>query len=139
MAKQVEYPADTVDSDGKAWETVGENIRKGKKELDIEYDNNFENLMKVFYDKMYPVGSQFLGQLPEILFNWFTWEKGVNGQSKSNPCYITLYGNENNPISYSDEWTIPMLRDSDVQKFTNALDITPDSGVYSIPIWTRKA
>lgn len=28
MAKQVEYPADTVDSDGKAWETVGENIRK---------------------------------------------------------------------------------------------------------------
>lgn len=40
---------------------------KGKKELDIEYDNNFENLMKVFYDKMYPVGSQFLGQLPEIL------------------------------------------------------------------------
>lgn len=27
MAKQIAYPADTVDSSGKVWETIGENIR----------------------------------------------------------------------------------------------------------------
>lgn len=31
MAKQIVYPADTVDSSGKVWETVGENIRNGEK------------------------------------------------------------------------------------------------------------
>lgn len=31
MAKQVDYPADTVDSNGKVWNTVGENIRNGAK------------------------------------------------------------------------------------------------------------
>lgn len=31
MAKQIDYPADTVDASGKVWDTVGENIRKGNK------------------------------------------------------------------------------------------------------------
>ena len=31
MAKQKIYPADTVDSAGKTWETVGENMRNGAK------------------------------------------------------------------------------------------------------------
>ena len=41
MAKQIAYPADTVDSNGKVWDTVGENIRNGGK--------NTEALLKAIY------------------------------------------------------------------------------------------
>ena len=41
MSKQVQFPADTVDSNGKVWDTVGENIRNGGK--------NAEALLKAIY------------------------------------------------------------------------------------------
>lgn len=53
MAEQKIYPADTVDANGKAWETVGENIRYGAK------DNLNEELIKFRHDTldaMFPVG-----------------------------------------------------------------------------------
>lgn len=41
MGKKIAYPADTVDSNGKVWDTVGENIRNGGK--------NAEAILKAIY------------------------------------------------------------------------------------------
>lgn len=136
MAKQVEYPADTVDSSGKVWDTVGENIRKGKKELD--YDD-FENKMKIFFNDMYPVGSQYIGQLPLIFTKWFKWKIGIDGEHPANPVFMRVSGTENQPVSYTTDWSIPMLNSSDRVKFSEQLGIHVDVGVYAIPIWTRVA
>lgn len=62
MAKQIEYPADTVDASGKVWATIGENIRNGKN------GGGGINL-----DTLYPIGSVVLGVVPEPL-KTFTWK-----------------------------------------------------------------
>ena len=67
MAKQIEYPADTVGAAGKVWPTVGENIRKGAKEYS-------ENEVKSIVDVLFPVGSVFCGE-NEFILSVGTWEK----------------------------------------------------------------
>ena len=47
-------PADTVDAAGNVWETVGENIRRGKKEFSA-------NDVKEIVDILFPVGSVYCG------------------------------------------------------------------------------
>lgn len=48
-------PADTVDAAGNVWETVGENIRKGAKEIsDLD--------VKTIVDILFPVGSVYCGE-----------------------------------------------------------------------------
>lgn len=53
-------PADTVDAAGKAWETTGENIRRGAKEPSIDS-------MKAIVDVLFPVGSVYCGENSFIL------------------------------------------------------------------------
>lgn len=53
-------PADTVDADGNVWETTGENIRRGAKEVSIDY-------MKEIVNVLFPVGSVYCGESSFIL------------------------------------------------------------------------
>lgn len=53
-------PADTVDAEGKVWETVGENIRYGAKEFSIEK-------LKSIVDILFPVKSVYCGENAFIL------------------------------------------------------------------------
>lgn len=53
-------PADTVDAAGNVWETVGENIRRGEKEIS-------ENSVKEIVDILFPVGSVYCGTNTFIL------------------------------------------------------------------------
>lgn len=53
-------PANTVDSEGNVWETVGENIRHGAKEFS-------ETEIKAIVDILYPVGSTYCGDNAFIL------------------------------------------------------------------------
>lgn len=53
-------PADTVYAAGKAWETTGENIRRGAKETSIDS-------MKAIVDVLFPVGSVYCGENSFIL------------------------------------------------------------------------
>lgn len=55
-------PADTVDTDGKVWETVGENIRNGAKEIFIS-----EDFVKEIVNVLFPVGSVYCGENSFIL------------------------------------------------------------------------
>lgn len=59
-------PADTVDANGIAWETAGENIRKGAKEFSA-------NDVKSIIDTMFPVGSIFCGE-NSLLFSVGEWK-----------------------------------------------------------------
>lgn len=67
MAKQIDYPADTVDSNGKAWKTVGENIRNGAKEIPMK------KVLLEALDMVYPVGSVYVGEVPDIFHEFGTW------------------------------------------------------------------
>lgn len=53
-------PADTVDSNGNVWETIGENIRHGEKEFS-------ESELKAIVDILFPIGSIFCGENSFIL------------------------------------------------------------------------
>ena len=59
-------PADTVDAAGNAWETVGENIRRGTKETSID-------AVKAIVDILFPIGSVYCGENSFIL-SVGTWE-----------------------------------------------------------------
>lgn len=48
-------PADTVDAAGNVWETTGENIRNGVREIS-------ERDVKMFVNVMFPVGSIYCGE-----------------------------------------------------------------------------
>lgn len=53
-------PADTVDAAGNVWETTGENIRNGVREIS-------ERDVKMFVNVMFPVGSVYCGESSFIL------------------------------------------------------------------------
>lgn len=55
MSKQIDYPADVVDSNGKVWPTVGENIRNGKKSLTAL------EILKCIYNKVVYCTAQSTG------------------------------------------------------------------------------
>lgn len=71
MTEQKIYPADTVDSTGKVWETVGENIRHGEQEHSL----NLNDITYYVLDKLYPVGYVHWGALPPILSTLFKWSR----------------------------------------------------------------
>lgn len=52
--------ADTVDAVGNVWETVGENIRRGEKEIS-------DDKMKEIADILFPVGSVYCGENSFVL------------------------------------------------------------------------
>lgn len=59
-------PADTVDANGKVWDTVGENIRSGEKDFSA-------NDIKAIADLLFPVGSVYCGENPLVL-SIGTWD-----------------------------------------------------------------
>ena len=63
-------PADTVDAAGNVWETTGENIRNGAKEIDIN----------AIVDAMFPVNSIYCGENSVILSvgKWNLMPEGNN-------------------------------------------------------------
>lgn len=65
--------ADTVDAEGTVWETIGENIRKGARELS-------DNTIKAIVDIMFPVGSVYCGENSYIT-SIGTWQLITEGNS----------------------------------------------------------
>lgn len=90
--------ANTVNSDGKAFETIGENIRSigsGGGSVDL----------KSILDILYPVGSYYVGDVPATWKTVSTWEKQgitmavVVTNPDADPFAIdTLSGNIGEPI-----------------------------------------
>lgn len=68
-------PADTVDSEGTVWETIGENIRRGSKEYT-------ENSIKAIVDIIFPVGSVYCGENSFIL-SVGKWDQITNNSGRS--------------------------------------------------------
>lgn len=133
MAKKVVYPADTVDANGKSWDTVGENIRKGAK-------SNIDEILIKFrhdtLDAMFPVNYIFIGQLPEILKTEFTWQP-FSGVYK--PMGIFTYKPDNiDELPHgSTSNTIPLLNNSELETFNNVTGLNKTNGAFDIPIYQR--
>ena len=72
--------ADTVDANGKVWDTVGENIRKGKKDFSV-------NDVKAIVDILFPVGAIYCGE------NAFLLSVGKWNQITDNSGRIISLGN----------------------------------------------
>ena len=127
MAKQVEYPADTVDSDGKVWKTVGENIRNGSKDLPIK-----EIVLQVL-DMMYPVGSTYVGELPAIFNEFGTW---VSFNITRSGDWGIVYG-QGKKISITTSTIVPVMNKTELEAFK---EIMPDFNAYAalqLPIMKR--
>lgn len=74
MATQRTVLADGVDRESHAWETVGENIRGssgGGGSVDL----------KTLLDIIFPIGSYFIGSIPESWKTVSTWEPQSDGDS----------------------------------------------------------
>ena len=134
MAKQVEYPADTVDISGKVWDTVGENIRHGLKD-------NLENALIKFrhdtLDAMFPVGYIFIGQLPEILKTEFTWNPGAGLINRTIGTSIFKPENLNASPLFSSSTTVPTLTKSELNTFNNATGLDLKQGTIAVPVYKR--
>lgn len=137
MAKQIVYPADTVDSSGKVWKTVGENIRKGEKSyVNEEVDKAIDNMLNA----MYPVGYIYIGELPPLLATKFTWEPGPFDDVDRKPVYISSRLPLGSKPLYTSSITIPvMFNDADVEKLEKAANVTFPRGVISVPLFKRVA
>ena len=66
-------PADTVDSAGNVWETVGENIRNGEKNFS---NSDIHELIK----QLYPIGSVYCGDNQLFLSSGRWLQIGKEGQ-----------------------------------------------------------
>ena len=134
MAKQVEYPADTVDSSGKVWDTFGENIRHGSKD-------NLENVLIKFrhdtLDAMFPVGYIFIGQLPEILKTEFEWNPGGGLINRTIGTSIFKPENINASPLFSSTSTVVTLTKSELDTFNNVTGLTLKQGSIAIPVYQR--
>lgn len=98
-------PADTVDAKGNAWETVGENIRRGEKDFS-------ENYVKAIVDSMFPVGSIYCGENSYIL-SVGKWETIVgNGRplvisgSTSSASLVSVHEFVTNPETNLNYYTV---------------------------------
>lgn len=128
MAKQVEYPADTVDSNGKVWETVGENIRNGaKKEIPVK------KILLEALDMLYPVGSTYIGEIPEIFNEFGTW---VSFNVARSGDWGVVYG-PSGKIRISTDPIIPVMNKAELQKFKELIPDYDASAAIQIPIMKR--
>lgn len=150
MAKQIDYPADTVDSEGKVWPTLGENIRKGSKEIaglaDL-LDSYVLNLL----NELYPVNSIIVGPIPKLLTEKFVWEPGfpINTQSavrdnppsaNNNGCFLTKANSTSATVGRDNFFTIPMLSKDAMDTLYDLIGIKEKAyGSYTIPFFHRVA
>lgn len=72
-------PADTVDSEGTAWETIGENIRNGAKNFP---SSSIEAIAEAIVNVLFPVGSIYCGE-NSYLLSIGKWEKIVTGVNRA--------------------------------------------------------
>ena len=135
MAKQIDYPADTVDSNGKAWKTVGENIRNGAKS-----DSLTTAVIDELLNELYPIGYVFLGVLPKILQEKFVWEPGLVQPYGSRVCVLNTTAPVGDIIRHLPDKTAIVLNDEDLDKFNTATGINITlKGVTGIPVCHRVA
>lgn len=133
MAKQVEFPADTVDADGKVWDTVGENIRHGAK------DGLNEILIKFRHDTldaMFPIGYIFIGQLPEILKTEFDWTSVITSSKMYGLIGYRVY-NTNEVPHYTTTITSLVLNDSELNTFNDSTGLQISKGAFQVPLYKR--
>lgn len=135
MAKQIDYPADTVDSNGKAWKTVGDNIRNGAKS-----DSLTTAVIDELLNELYPVGYVFLGVLPKLLQEKFVWEPGIGQSYRSRVCVMNTEAPVGDMFKNLPNKTAVVLSDEDVTKFNAATGLNIDPvAVTGIPVCYRVA
>lgn len=135
MTEQKIYPADTVDSAGKTWPTVGENIRNGAKSESLTTE-----IIDALLNELYPVGYVFLGVLPKILQEKFVWEPGLVQTDGSRVCVLNTTAPVGDIIRHLPDRTAIILENEDLDKFNTAtgLNIT-SKGVTGLPVCHRVA
>ncbi len=133
MAKQIDYPADTVDSSGKVWDTVGENIRHGEKSGISEILIKFRHDT---LDALFPVNYIFVGQLPELLKTEFTWQP-YSGVYKPMGIFTYKPNNTDELPHGSTSNTIPLLTQSELETFNSVTGLNKTNGAFDIPIYQR--
>lgn len=135
MAKQIDYPADTVDSNGKVWKTVGENIRNGAKS-----DSLTTAVIDELLNELYPVGYVFLGVLPKLLQEKFVWKPGIGQSYRSRVCFLNTEAPVGDIIRHLPDRTAVVLSNEDVTKFKAATGLNIETlGVTGIPVCYRVA
>lgn len=134
MAKQIDYPADTVDSNGKAWDTVGENIRNGAKGESLT-----TKIIDELLNDLYPIGYIFLGVLPEFLKNKFVWEPGLTQSYASRACILNTNAPVGSAISHLPDRTVAVLSNDDLEKFNASTGLKVLRGATGIPVCHRVA
>lgn len=135
MTEQKIYPADTVDSAGKTWPTVGENIRNGAKA-----DSLTTAVIDELLNELYPVGYVFLGVLPKILQEKFVWEPGLVQTYGSRVCVLNTTAPVGDIIRHLPDRTAIVLDNEDLDKFNTATGLNITSrGVTGLPVCHRVA
>lgn len=135
MTEQKIYPADTVDSAGKAWATVGENIRNGAKS-DLLTTAIIDELL----NELYPVGYVFLGVLPKLLQEKFVWEPGLEQTYGSRVCVLNTTAPVGDIIRHLPDRTAIVLNNEDLDKFNTATGLNVTArGVTGLPVCHRVA
>lgn len=137
MPGQKIYAADTVDSNGKVWDTVGENIRNGGKASVKEVvDKAIDDMLNA----MYPVGYVYIGELPSLLKAKFTWKNGLPGVSGRPGLYISLQQTPGSRPKYLTNVTSPVLiSDSELESFNSATGLSIPKGAVVLPVCYRTA
>lgn len=128
MAKQVEHPADTVDANGKVWETVGENIRNGEKR---NLKHNIRSEIDEVLNLMFPIGYVFIGELPPYLASKFVWNPA---EIPYGGIYYTSFNiTTNSKIELQTYNTIPVLNPTELQTLNEATGLNLRKGSIRIP------
>ena len=140
MAKQIEYPADTVDADGKVWETVGENIRNGSNGSKSNITEYVRNEINTVLNLMFPVGYVFIGELPPYLSSIFKWKPAsISTLGINSAVYLTGYVELNTKIEENKSFSIPILRSDDLTTFNTATGLNVPQGCIRVPYFVRVA
>lgn len=137
MTEQKIYPEDAVDSDGKVWPTVGENIRNGKKS---SVEEIVSNAIDDMLDAMYPVGYVYIGELPALLKTKFSWKTGLPGVSGRPGVYISLQQTVGSSPKYLTNVTaLVTISDSELDTFNRATGLSIPKGAVVVPVCHRVA
>ena len=139
MAEQKIYPADTVDSAGKSWPTVGENIRNGKKSsVEESVKEIVSSAIDDMLDAMYPIGCTYLGEIPALLQRKFKWEAGTPDGSTTGGSLIAVHQTVGTAPSWNTYYTSVVLRSpEELTAFNSATGLNITRGAFQIPIFHR--
>lgn len=135
MSEQKIYPADTVDSAGKSWPTVGEDIRDVAKS-----DSLTTAIIDELLNELYPVGYVFLGILPKLLQEKFVWEPGIGQSYGSRVCVLNTNAPVGDTIRHLPDRTAVLLSNENIATFNTATGLNiVAAGTTGIPVCYRVA